>query len=76
MASILVVDDNVQVRTLLGRLLETEHDVDVVATGEEAVARIQRQLYDLVITDLRLGQLDGLRVLAAARLGTHDRRKG
>ncbi|MCA8925495.1 MAG: sigma-54-dependent Fis family transcriptional regulator [Planctomycetes bacterium] len=48
------------------------HAVEGVGSGEEALARTQETLYDLVITDLRLGEVDGLEVLKGVKARDAD----
>ena len=65
---ILVVDDDPEVRTLLGRALGAEgFEVDVAADGDGARKAIALSPPDLVVLDLGLGTEDGLDVLADLR---------
>ncbi|MDF1662095.1 MAG: sigma-54 dependent transcriptional regulator [Planctomycetota bacterium] len=68
MAHALVVDDekNVQ-RTLSITLSRAGHVVDVANSGEEAIDKINKTLYDFVVTDLKMGEVDGLGVLTAVK---------
>src|SRR5438105_5569437 len=60
---ILVVDDDQGLLHLLKmRLAAMGFDVTACTTGEEALAEARRQVFDLAVTDLRLGGLDGLAV--------------
>jgi two-component system response regulator HydG len=43
------------------------HDVDEAENGEAAVDRIAAEVYDLVLTDLKMGGTDGLDVLRSAK---------
>ncbi len=68
MSRILVVEDNAGLRAGISRALsEAGHDVTEAADGETALARLQEGSYDLVLTDMRLGDVSGLDVLRAAR---------
>lgn len=63
MVRLMVVDDNLQYRRLLSRLLEQAADMRVVgeaANGNEAIARARRLAPDVVLMDLELPQTDGL----------------
>jgi signal transduction histidine kinase len=63
---ILVVDDEQSVNETLRAILEEEgYDVAVAATLPEALAQIERIVFDVVLLDLRLGgkEADGLTVL-------------
>lgn len=62
-AHILVVDDEENLRLLLADCLSAlGHQVEDVATGQEAIARLERQDYDLLTLDLRLPDLDGTEI--------------
>src|SRR5215471_277898 len=63
-ACILIIEDDVDLGFLLQEVLKREgHRVDIVETGAEALARLQRGPYDLVLLDLRLPDGDGLELL-------------
>jgi DNA-binding NtrC family response regulator len=66
-ANILVVDDDEDTRELLREVLSEEgHRVNTSASAEEALDIGQRELFDVIISDMRLGtNLDGLDVLRA-----------
>jgi len=68
MAKLLVVDDQRNMRTTLAMMLRgAGHDVDEAENGEAAVERISAEVYDLVLTDLKMGGTDGLDVLRSAK---------
>lgn len=65
---ILLVEDDQSFSTLL--LIELKKQgfsVQAVKTAEDALRRLPRELYDIVLTDLRLKGADGLAVLKEAR---------
>jgi len=65
---VLVVDDERSMRELLAIMLkQAGHDVTVADGGEAAIRALQSNAFDLVITDLRMRQVDGLAVLRAAK---------
>ncbi len=67
-ASILIVDDESEIRESLQTLLELEgYRVDAAASGEDGLARIAGQPFDLVLLDLALPGKNGLEVLAEIR---------
>ena len=71
--SILVVDDEESVAVTMAAILELDgYRVTRTLSGAEAVALIAANHYDLVLTDLRLDDLDGMEVLAAAREHSPD----
>ncbi|MCS6898044.1 MAG: response regulator [Nitrospira sp.] len=66
MASILIVDDEEPIRTLLRRILEEDgHRVREAATGTVALALYREDPADLVITDILMPERDGMDVLLA-----------
>ncbi|MCL6506905.1 MAG: sigma-54 dependent transcriptional regulator [Bryobacteraceae bacterium] len=69
MQKLLVVEDDAGVRTTVVTFLELEgYQVDVAASTEEALRRLQDTSYPIVITDIYLDERTGLDVLQAARL--------
>ncbi len=66
--TILVVDDEPGVLLTIKAILAQEgYTVDGAANGAAAFDRLSVASYDLVLTDLRLGDMDGLEVLAEVR---------
>jgi two-component system, NtrC family, nitrogen regulation response regulator NtrX len=64
MAKILITDDEPSIRTTLSQILEDEgHRTTCVESGEEAVAQLARDEFDLLLLDLWLPGIDGLSVL-------------
>jgi len=73
MARILVADDEEGVRSFLAETLELGgHSVASAADGEDALAQLARQAFDLLITDLRMPRLDGMSLLRHARTRQPD----
>jgi signal transduction histidine kinase len=67
-ARILVADDEENVAISIRAILEMDgHEVDVVYSGPHAIERIVATDYDVVLTDLRLGETSGQDVLAAVK---------
>ncbi|MHB8631360.1 MAG: response regulator, partial [Candidatus Limnocylindria bacterium] len=65
---ILVVDDEESVAITMAAILEMDgYAVATALRGADAIAQIEAEEFDLVLTDLRLDDFDGLDVLAAAR---------
>jgi DNA-binding NtrC family response regulator len=64
---ILLVDDDASLRRVVEYTLQEEgYGVDSVASGREALGRLESQRYDLVVTDIKMPDVDGLQVLDAA----------
>lgn len=68
MARILVVDDDVQVRKLLEKLLERAgHQVITAADGREGLSAFGRAPADLVVTDLIMPEKEGIEMILEIR---------
>jgi CheY-like chemotaxis protein len=62
--TILVVDDDDAIRTMLQKMLERERfDVSVARDGVEAIDRLQTPAYDAVLLDLMMPRVDGFGVI-------------
>ncbi len=67
-AKILIVDDEAITRENLALILGKEgHDTVVAAGGVEAIRALEATDFDLVLTDLKMKDADGLEVLDRAR---------
>ena len=67
-AHLLIVDDERSMRELLEYMLSKEgYNIDLAENGRKAVEAIQAKDYDLVLSDIKLGDLTGLDVLRAAK---------
>lgn len=61
---LLVVDDDRVNRLILQRYLETEgHVVSLAANGEEALAQMRQQSFDMVLLDIEMPVMNGFQVL-------------
>ncbi|MBP8973506.1 MAG: response regulator transcription factor [Anaerolineae bacterium] len=64
-AHILVVDDEGAIRYSISKTLQRlDYQVHTAETGEEALEMMQRQEYDVVLTDIRMPGLSGVELLA------------
>jgi two-component system response regulator AtoC len=63
---ILVVDDEVQLREMLRQSLVKlgGFAADVASGGEEALQKIDKDTFDLVLTDLKMPEMDGMDLLS------------
>ncbi len=67
-ARVLVVDDERSMREFLAIMLSREgHDVTVADGATQALGSLRRQSYDLVISDIRMPDGDGIAVLREAK---------
>lgn len=65
---ILIVDDETSMREFLDVLLSKEgYAVSTAKNGKQAVTMIRKTDYDLILTDIRLGDITGLEVLKEAK---------
>ena len=61
---ILVVDDEENVRVLFSRILQKEgYEVECASSGSEAIEKLAKRSFDLVVTDLKMDGIDGLDVV-------------
>lgn len=68
MEKILVVDDEQSLREVLSIMLKRAgYAVTSVSDGEAAIEQLQKEIFDLVITDLRMPKVDGMEVLRAVK---------
>lgn len=68
MARILVVDDDINVRELLVTVLtDGGHAVAAVGNGEDALARLAAEPFELVVMDRSMPRLSGMETLVALR---------
>ncbi|HEY3232432.1 MAG TPA: response regulator transcription factor [Roseiflexaceae bacterium] len=70
MTKILIVDDDPKIRSVLGRGLRFEgYDVQIAASGQEALQLARETPFDLVVLDLTMPRMDGLEVCRRLRRG-------
>jgi signal transduction histidine kinase/GGDEF domain-containing protein len=62
---ILIVDDEKEIRDFLYKALSRigGFHVDVAGTAEEALKKIEKDPFDLVLTDLKMPKMDGLQLM-------------
>jgi ATP-dependent Lon protease len=65
---VLVVDDEEIARTNMEHVLKKEgYQVTTAANGLEALERARAQVFDLILTDLKMDKMDGLQLLEAVK---------
>ena len=62
---VLVIEDEDKLRRVIELQLSGTYDLDLAASGEEGLRFMDRA--DLILTDLKLPEMDGMQVLAHAR---------
>ncbi len=67
-ARILVIDDDLKLAAAIAESLERKgHRVTVATSGKAGAARIDADEYDIVLTDLRMSDTDGLTIVKQVR---------
>jgi two-component system response regulator AtoC len=73
MPNILVVDDKDSMRDMLTQTLSEEgYRVDSAANGKMALELVHNKSYDLVLTDMKMPDVDGLEVLTGVKENDED----
>ncbi len=71
---VLVVDDRLDMaETLAEGLDERGYDATACGSGPEAAQRLEADLFDALVTDLRMPGVDGMGLLALSRKGAPER---
>ena len=66
--TILVVDDDAQIRTFVARQLKNEgYNVELARTGDEALERAAELIPDLIVLDVNMPIMDGVEALRRLR---------
>ncbi len=65
---ILIIDDDIDLCTLLSRfLIRNGFETETAHSGEKGIAAYNRQRFDAVICDYRLGDMDGIKLITALK---------
>ncbi len=63
-ASVLIVEDDEKMRDLLRKIITREgYPVEEAANGDAALTLIEKNVYDIVLTDVKMPGLDGIELL-------------
>ena len=62
-ARILIADDEEGIRESLNLILGEEYDLTFAKDGEETLARLSKEIFDLALLDIKMPKLDGMEVL-------------
>ena len=69
LTKILIVDDDMSIRSMVGEVLTDEgYQVTLASSGEEALRLFRSGGYGLVITDVRMGGMSGVELLKEIKL--------
>ena len=70
MSKLLIIDDERGIRNTLREILADEgYDVDVAENGKQGLEMAQAKSYDLIFSDIKMPEMDGLELLAALKSG-------
>jgi len=70
MAKILIIDDERGIRNTLREILADEgHDVEVAENGKQGLEMAQAKAYDLIYSDIKMPEMDGIELLTALKSG-------
>lgn len=73
LGSILVVDDDATIHESCGRVLrKAGYSVDIALSGEGALQKLNENLYDLILLDIKMADMDGIKTLAEMKGKTPD----
>lgn len=65
---LLIVEDDARLRAVLAQILRRRgFECEVARDGEDGLARMRSEPFDLVITDMRMPHKTGLEMIVAAR---------
>lgn len=65
--TILIVDDNADLRTFIGTLLDSEYRILTASDGQEGLEKASRELPDLVVSDVMMPVMGGLELCSALK---------
>ena len=63
MATILIVDDDDIIRETLNELLSIDYECQTAETAESALAKLEAERFDVVLTDISMPGLSGVQLL-------------
>lgn len=70
---VLIVDDEADICELIAFDLQSQgYEVTLAVTGSEAMSAVQKQVFDFVVTDLRMPRFSGLNLLKELRKKSNE----
>ena len=73
MAKLLIIDDERGIRNTLREILADEgHEVEVAENGKQGLEMAQAKAYDLIFSDIKMPEMDGLEFLAKLKNDEND----
>lgn len=74
MPRLMVVDDNQLIIDLIHRLLDERYEIDHATRPSQALGKVRKTPYDLVLIDLILPEMDGLELFRAIKQARPDQK--
>ncbi len=73
MAKLLIIDDERGIRNTLKEILADEgYEVETAENGKQGLEMAQAKSYDLIFSDIKMPEMDGLEMLKALKNGEND----
>ena len=73
MSKLLIIDDERGIRNTLREILADEgHEVDVAENGKQGLEMAQAKAYDLIFSDIKMPEMDGLEFLMKLKNAEND----
>ncbi|MBR2165314.1 MAG: sigma-54-dependent Fis family transcriptional regulator [Paludibacteraceae bacterium] len=73
MARLLIIDDERGIRNTLKEILADEgYEVETAENGKQGLEMAQAKAYDLIFSDIKMPEMDGLEMLKALKNGEND----
>ncbi len=70
MAKLLIIDDERGIRNTLREILADEgHEVEIAENGKQGLEMAQAKAFDLIFSDIKMPEMDGIEVLKALKEG-------
>ena len=73
MSKLLIIDDERSIRNTLREILADEgYTIEVAENGKQGLEMAQNQAFDLIFSDIKMPEMDGMEVLKALKNGEND----
>jgi diguanylate cyclase (GGDEF)-like protein len=70
--TVLIVDDEPAIRSLLVSILTADYDCRTAESAETALQHLENQTFDVVISDINMGGMSGIELVARVRTSSPD----
>ena len=68
MKKILIIDDEIEMLKSIEKILKqrNQYEIELLQDGQEAINYVQTKPFDIILTDLRIGEISGIKVVQSA----------